>query len=199
MEETRNRLRRALSKRRSALPTATCHSWSRLVQANVLELPEYIAAPSVALYSAIQNEVETRAIMSDALRRKKSVFCPKIRGAEPALFVRIFAATDLTPGPMGVAEPPGDILLSERDCEGMVVIVPGVVFDAGGNRLGRGGGWYDRALKWCDGRGVYVGLAYEFQVVDRVPAEIWDEKVHYVITESRVIDCGSAPQRRSAR
>jgi len=42
-------------------------------------------------------------------------------------------------------------------------------------------------------------LAYEFQVVDSVPAELWDEKVHYVITESRVIDCGVSPQRHLVR
>ena len=199
MEETRNQLRGAVLKRRSALPLSTCHFWSRSIQAKVLELPEYLAAQSVVLYRAVRNEVETGAIMNDAFGRQKKVFCPKISGDQPAVFLRIFSQADLVPGPAGVAEPSGHVRFSEADREGSMVIVPGVVFDDRGHRLGRGGGWYDRALKWFDDRGVYVGLAYEFQVVDKVPAELWDEKVHYVVTESRVIDCGVAPRRRIAR
>ena len=199
MEETRHQLRSALLKRRDKLPASTCHSWSRLIQAKVLEIPHYLAAQSVALYYAIRNEVGTEAIMADAFGRLKKVFCPKISGDEPAVFLRVFSQADLVPGPAGAAEPPGDVRLLEADCEGLIVLVPGVVFDDRGNRLGRGGGWYDRALKWFDDRGVYVGLAYEFQVVDKVPAELWDEKVHYVVTESRVIDCGVAPRRQIDR
>ena len=199
MEETRHGLRSAALKRRSALPLATCLSWSRSIQAKVLELPQYLAAPSVALYCAIRNEVETRAIMEDALRRQKKVFCPKIRGDDPALFVRVFSIADLVAGPRGAAEPAGDVPLSDADCQDLMVIVPGVLFDDRGNRLGRGGGWYDRALQRLNDKGIFVGLAYEFQVVTRVPAELWDQKVHYVITESRVIDCGVLPQRHPVR
>jgi 5-formyltetrahydrofolate cyclo-ligase len=198
LEETRNGLRNAMMKRRSALSPATCLSWSGSIQTKVLELPQYLAARSVAVYSAIRNEVATRAIMDDALGRGKKVFCPKLSGADP-LFVRVSSETDLLPGPSGAAEPAEDVRLADADCEGLMVIVPGVVFDHCGNRLGRGGGWYDRALQWFDDRGVFIGLAYEFQVVDRVPAELWDQKVHYVITESRVIDCGVLPRRCIAR
>jgi len=195
MEETRNGLRSAMLQRRSALSPSICLAWSRLIQTKTLELPQYLAARSVALYRAIQNEVETRAIMDHALRQKKKVFCPKLSGEEPAVFVQISSEEDFRPGPLGMAEPSGDTRLSQADCVGLIVIVPGVLFDCQGNRLGRGGGWYDRALQWFDDRGVFVGLGYEFQVIDRVPAQSWDEKVHYVITESRVIDCGITPQR----
>jgi 5-formyltetrahydrofolate cyclo-ligase len=79
--------------------------------------------------------------------------------------------------------------LSAADKDVLVVFVPGVVFDLCGNRLGRGGGWYDRILAQLN-RGVFVGLAYDFQVVEKLAAEEWDRKVHFVITENRVIDCG---------
>jgi 5-formyltetrahydrofolate cyclo-ligase len=196
--ETRNGLRSAILKRRSALSPATCLDWSRSIQATVLELPQYLAACSVAIYSAIRNEVATSRIMDDAFGRQKKVYCPKLSGADP-LFVRVSSEIDLVSRPSGPAEPAGDVRLSESDREDLLVIVPGVVFDDRGHRLGRGGGWYDRALRWFDDRGVYIGLAYEFQVVDRVPEESWDQKVHYVITESRVIDCGSSPRRRITR
>ena len=191
MEETRNQLRSAVLKRRSMLASSARRFWSGSIQAKVLELPQYLAAQSVAVYHAMGNEVETEAILSDALGRQKNVFCPKIGGDDPAVFLRIFSRTDLVPGRAGPAEPRGDVRLSKADCEALIVIVPGVVFDDRGNRLGRGGGWYDRALQSLDERGVFVGLAYEFPVVDTVPAESWDEKSHYVVTESRVIDCGA--------
>jgi 5-formyltetrahydrofolate cyclo-ligase len=199
LEETRNGLRREVSKRRSTLPPATCLSRSRAIQAKVLELPQYLAARSIALYCAMRNEVDTWAIINHAWGQRKKVFCPKLSAAHPPVFVQIFCKSNPSSGALGAAEPQDEVLLTPEDREGVMVIVPGVVFDFQGNRLGRGGGWYDRALAWFENRGVFVGLAYEFQVVDRVPVEPWDKKVHYVITESRVIDCGVMPHERIAR
>jgi 5-formyltetrahydrofolate cyclo-ligase len=54
----------------------------------------------------------------------------------------------------------------------------------------RGGGWYDRVLSGLGNRGFFVGLAYECQLVDDLPAESWDQKVHLLITEKNQIDCG---------
>jgi 5-formyltetrahydrofolate cyclo-ligase len=85
--------------------------------------------------------------------------------------------------------------LSAADEIGLVAFIPGVLFDHCGNRLGRGGGWYDRALARLSGRGgVFIGLAYEFQVMEKLAAEKWDRQVHMIITEKRVIDCGVKPQ-----
>jgi 5-formyltetrahydrofolate cyclo-ligase len=193
-EETRNGLRSAILKRRRALSPATCLFWSRSIQAKVLELPQYLAAPSLVLYCAAGNEVETRAIMDHALGHGKKVFCPKLSAHHPVAFAQIFSEADLIPGPLGILEPVGDVHPVEDDPGDLMVIVPGLLFDIQGNRLGRGGGWYDRALHRFEGRGVFVGLAYEFQVVDKIPAQSWDKKVHYVATESRVIACGLTPQ-----
>lgn len=198
-EETKNGLRSAILKRRRALSPATCLFWSRSIQAKVLELPQYLAAPSLVLYCSSGNEVETRAIMDHALRHKKKVFCPKLSGHHPVAFGQIFSQADLIPGRLGILEPAGDVYPVERDRDDLMVIVPGLLFDGQGNRLGRGGGWYDRALQWLEGRGVFVGLAYDFQVVDNIPAQSWDKKVHYVVTESRVIACGPAPQGERIR
>jgi len=56
--------------------------------------------------------------------------------------------------------------------------------------LGRGGGWYDRALAQIGARGLFIGLAYEFQVVEQVPEEPWDHPVDYIVTQNRLIQCG---------
>jgi 5-formyltetrahydrofolate cyclo-ligase len=68
-----------------------------------------------------------------------------------------------------------------------------VLFDRRGNRLGRGGGWYDRVLCELGNHGIFVGLAYESQMVESLPVESWDRRVHFIITEKKQIDCGITP------
>jgi 5-formyltetrahydrofolate cyclo-ligase len=63
--------------------------------------------------------------------------------------------------------------------------------------LGRGKGWYDRLIKKDLGGATVVALAYDFQIVEAVPAEEWDQKVHYLITERSVIDCRRMPMQSS--
>lgn len=189
MEETKDGLRSAALSRRSALSPATCFSWSGLIQVQAIEFPPYQAARSVALYCAVGNEVETRAIREHAFQHDKKVFCPKFSGSDSPVFVQLNPDEGPLVGGFGVPEPAGSVRLSPAEGESLVVFVPGVLFDGLGNRLGRGGGWYDRALQRLGNRGVFVGLAYDCQVTDRLPAQAWDQKVHYVITESRVIDC----------
>lgn len=190
MEENRDVLRIAAMSRRGSLSRENCQLWSRSIQAKALELPPYLAARFITLYSPVQNEVATEAILEDALRVGKQVYFPKLNRRDGAEFVQIFSSADLVVGRFGIAEPPGTnvLPLEERN---LSVFVPGVLFDRRGHRLGRGGGWYDRALLQFGNRGVFIGLAYEIQVVDSLPAEAWDQKVHYVITENGVIDCAS--------
>jgi 5-formyltetrahydrofolate cyclo-ligase len=191
MEENRDVLRAAAIFRRRSLSRPNCQLWSRSIQTKALKLPQYLAARAIALYSPAQNEVDTEAIREDALTAGKQVYFPKLsRGAGPE-FVQIFSKADLVAGRFGIAEPAGTNRLSLEDCASLSLFIPGVLFDRRGHRLGRGGGWYDRALAQFHNGGVFIGLAYEIQIVDSLPAEAWDQKVHYVITENKVIDCAS--------
>lgn len=199
MEETRNALRRVAQSRRSALTPQSWLRWSSLIQAKALERPQYLAATSVALYSPMDNEVDTRAILDHALRFRKKVFYPKLSGNEVPAFVRVYSEHDFINGRHGIPEPAGEARLVDADCENLTVIVPGILFDYRGYRLGRGRGWYDRALRWLGIRPCSIGLGYEFQLVDRLPERSWDQRIDYVITESRVIDCGAGPWSEVSR
>jgi 5-formyltetrahydrofolate cyclo-ligase len=191
LEESKSALRRAVLTRRRSLSPETLRSWNRSIQTKALGFPHYITAEAVTLYSPIENEVGTDTILADALERKKQVFYPRIDDQESAWFFEISSATEFRAGRFGIPEPVPIKALTVADWQdNLIVFVPGVAFDLGGHRLGRGGGWYDRMLDGLKNRGVFVGLAFEFQVVDRLTTEAWDQKVHYVITERRVIDCG---------
>jgi 5-formyltetrahydrofolate cyclo-ligase len=199
MEETSNALRRRAQSHRRALPSHTWFCWSRLIQAQTLEQPQYLAANSVVLYSPVDNEVDTRAIMEHALSSRKKVYYPVLRGTEVPEFAQVYSQNDFIRGPYGIPEPAGDVRLKDADCERLALIVPGLVFDRRGYRLGRGRGWYDRALAWIGQRACSFGLAFEFQLVDRLPERSWDQKLDCVITETEVISCGNVPQLEVSR
>jgi 5-formyltetrahydrofolate cyclo-ligase len=69
-----------------------------------------------------------------------------------------------------------------------LIIVPGVVFDRNGNRIGHGMGYYDRLLKKSHNI-PRIGLAFEFQIVKKIEAEEHDERIDMIITEDRIINC----------
>ncbi|MEX0803077.1 MAG: 5-formyltetrahydrofolate cyclo-ligase [Candidatus Binatia bacterium] len=194
MDESKRALRVAALSQRSSLSTPKYVSWSRLIQARVLESSFYRRAQAVAFYSSVQNEVSTDDIADHALRVGKKVFYPRF-SPNQALFVLIQSAAELSPGTLGIREPSGETLLADHGDLDLLVLVPGLAFDIHGNRLGRGMGWYDRVLRSLGPRTTPVGLAYEFQMVDRVPTEPWDEKVKYIFTENRLIDCQRVPEQ----
>lgn len=132
----------------------------------------YARAEVVFTYQAMGNEVPTEEIIRDCHAAGKCVFVPS---PGERSFVRL-------PSPQvsgrGTVDPVG--------LRG-VVLVPLVAWGEGGERLGRGQGWYDRILSRC--HQVKVGLGYEFQRA-RVPIEPWDVRLDYVVTESRLIEFG---------
>jgi 5-formyltetrahydrofolate cyclo-ligase len=191
-EENKPALRKALMARRMALPE---HEWtarSCAIQARALRMSAYAAAHSVVLYSATQREVATNEILATALAEERDVFCPKLVAPSTGAFVRVKHAGELGPGRYGILEPTDTECLSDEDLERLIVFVPGVAFDVSGNRLGRGLGWYDRALPGLGNRAALVALAFDFQVVAKIPTEDWDRKVHWIVTETKLIDCSAA-------
>jgi 5-formyltetrahydrofolate cyclo-ligase len=197
MREKKHSLRAAALAQRSLLSRSESLARSRLIQARALQFPPYLLSRSVALYNPIQNEVETGQIRDHALATGKSVFFPRFGLKDSLELIKVGSATEFSPGRFGILEPTGERRLAGRDQEKLVVFVPGVAFDLCGNRLGRGKAWYDRLIKRQLVEATLVALAYDFQIVDEVPAEEWDQRVHYVITERSVVDCRSMPVQSS--
>lgn len=177
-------IRRELLARRKSLPAATCLSLSFRAQQRLLEIPEFAAAGTVALYCAIRNEVFTEAIFASARKLGKTVTYPRV-GAAGLEFVEVGELRELGPGAFGILEPSGSrtVPLPRLD----LVVVPGVAFDLSGHRLGYGKGFYDRVLHSCEDRGVLVGLGFEMQLVEALPAETHDVRMDMVVTEERIL------------
>ena len=188
MGDNKRALRGAVLAKREALSSAVVRAWGERIQRLVLTLPVYRSARTIALYSPLGNEVPTSEIRRDALAARRRLYYPKVTEGSPGVF-RVRSEADLVPGRYGILEPSGNQRLPHGDGEGLAVFVPGVAFDCNGNRLGRGGGWYDRWLGGLDARVPRIALAYEFQLLEGVPVEPGDLPVHAIVTEERVVDC----------
>lgn len=170
-EQAKQELRRQLLFARSRLTAAEVADRSAAIAAQVLALPAFQAALHVVVYTAIATEVDPARIAGAAADLGKHVYYPV---SSRDRFE--FASAKNGSAPTLSADAP-------RVC----FLVPGVGFDGRGVRLGRGSGWYDRALARYP-TAVRVGLAYEFQVVPSLPEATWDVRMHAVVTEIRLLD-----------
>lgn len=143
---------------------------SRRVKELALKGPFFGRAQRVMFYASTGEEVDTRELMDEAWQRGKTVLLPSVDGARNELVpVVVRDRRGLVKGKLGIYEPVIDPenLLPPSELE--LVFVPGIAFDKWGNRLGRGGGFYDRFLAKLSPRAVKVGLAFDFQLVENVP------------------------------
>ncbi len=178
-------LRKRLSSERDRMPRADAEMRSRLIARRVLESRAWSEAKSVALYAPIRNEVDTRDL---AAFDSKRIYYPKVPKSEHGSleFYSVASLAELELGFMAKIPEPG--LKSKRSKAALgeidIVVVPGVGFDGEGYRLGFGKGYYDRTLKTYEG--LVIGLAYDFQIVDRLPRESHDARCDWVVSESRI-------------
>jgi 5-formyltetrahydrofolate cyclo-ligase len=176
--------------RRKALAATTCLGLSLRIQARLLASPEFAASDHLALYSPVMNEVFTEEIFSVSLRLGKKVAYPRVC-EETLEFVEVEDRSELCPGAYGILEPRGSRVISLASLD--LLLVPGVVFDTAGHRLGYGKGFYDRVLHRRAGHALLVGLCFEQQLIRTLPAETHDVRMDMIITEERTLGFGDLP------
>jgi 5-formyltetrahydrofolate cyclo-ligase len=197
MNGTKDSIRREMRARRRALSPAMRGAAERALCVQLADFPPYAAAAAVLAYAATENEFPTGALIARALADGKQVFLPRVRGGSMR-FARLEPARGLRPGTFGIPEPTGRVL--RPDADGPTVgFVPLLAWDARGTRLGRGGGFYDRALAALTGRVCPVGLGYAFQRRVALPRDAWDIPLHYVLTEEGTVRCCSWGGHPSSR
>lgn len=170
--------------KRKALAEAFCFDSSRKIQQTLLSAESFLDANVLALYSEIHNEVSTGLVVRQILELGKTLVFPRVRGDELE-FVVVDDLGDLVPGAFGVLEPQGQKVLGPAVLD--LIVVPGVVFDKKGHRLGYGRGYYDRILSRCPQACAKVGFAYDFQLVETLPSMEHDEELSMLITEERTL------------
>jgi 5-formyltetrahydrofolate cyclo-ligase len=184
------RLRAELRERLARQSAAERDAKSERIVAALDAMPEVRAADPLVLHRPLPSEVSIDRLLALALARGQRVLAPRVAGQRLEL-VSVSFDTDWRRSALGVLEPHGRQASPFEDLRGVssVIVVPGLGFDARRNRLGRGGGHYDRFI--ASARAIapvlVVGVAYELQVVPEIPVEPHDQTVDRVATEMRVL------------
>jgi 5-formyltetrahydrofolate cyclo-ligase len=168
-------------------------SLSAQIQEKVLRLPAFRGARCVAAYAALPFEVATDLILSETLKRGKTLALPRTDWSAHRMdMIRVGdIETDLVDGEKGIREPGGDARIDPERID--LVVVPGRAFDRSLNRVGQGGGFYDAFMKDLRRECVTCAVAFEIQVFDRVPADERDLRVGMIVTEVEIYRATSPP------
>lgn len=183
-EETRTEKRRLRAAARAiGAGTDRARARARAI-AFLAMLDEIRAARRVALYAGAGDEVPAQDLHATLRQAGIEVAFPLVDG-EDLLLRRVDRLEDLEHGFRGLLEP-RSICPWVGPEEVEVFVVPGVLFDRAGRRLGRGGGHYDRLLARARPEAFRVGLCYADRVVPELPVEPWDVRVDAVVTEEGI-------------
>jgi 5-formyltetrahydrofolate cyclo-ligase len=171
---------------RRAIPPERRARAGEVITARVLALPAMVRARTVFLFASFGSEVPTEAVADALLSSGRRVLLPFLEGSvmEAAELRAGDEAVDTTYGPK---EPPVRTPVDPEDVD--VVLVPGLAFDREGYRVGYGGGHYDRYLRRLGRHATRIGIAFQEQLVDRVPREPDDDPVDLVVTDGEIIAC----------
>ena len=181
--------RRALRKRRKSLSPAARRKAQQRIAKHLLRLPEFRLARHIAAYLPVDGEARTEDLFAWAWRMDKRVYLPIIRPGNILVFTPWKPKGALRRNRLRILEPVNGHIRAPRRLD--VVFLPLTGFDARGNRLGMGGSFYDRsfAFRLRQGRRCppkLIGLAYECQRVEHLPAAPWDVPLDAVLTENGI-------------
>lgn len=179
--DARRLLRAEMRLRRRRLSGARRQLATRAIVRKLLMLPAYHAASSIALYWPADGEPDIRGLAAHARAHGKRLYLPVVGQAGQMRFAAWPGNARLKRNRYGIPEPIGTRRLKAADLA--MLVVPLVAFDGAGNRLGMGGGYYDRALAGLRRRPVLVGAAFSVQQVRGLPVQPWDVPLDIVITE----------------
>jgi 5-formyltetrahydrofolate cyclo-ligase len=185
----KSELRKMIIGLRDQLLPGEIREKSLLIAERLYSLPAYRDAEKVMFFISFGSEVDTRSMVEETIRRGKLALAPKAlpetRKLVPSQIVDW--DRDLVPGAYGIPEPGIDRLRPHSPETIDILIVPGVAFDQKGNRLGYGGGYYDRFFELLRPGTPLVALVFDLQIQAEIPVDEWDRRVDYIITEKRVI------------
>ena len=185
---TRQQIRQQIRQRRRALTPEQQTQFALQAADRMMAYPPVLLAQTVAVFLSFDGELDTRPLIDQLWRAGKRVYLPVLHPFSPGnlLFLHYHPSSDLVVNRLKIREPKLDVRdvlpLSQLD----VLVTPLVAFDAAGQRLGMGGGFYDRTLQnWRQYRLQPVGYAHDCQQVDALPTEQWDIPLPAVITPSK--------------
>lgn len=187
--QNRQQLRTEIRRRRMALTTSEQQQAANALVTQVLQHPTLMAKQHFALYLSNDGEINTTPLITALLAAGKTLYLPILHPVVPGylLFQHYDKNTAMTTNRFGIAEPAINCSQLKPVAELEVIFTPLVAFDAQGNRLGMGGGFYDRTLSQLPSghSTALIGLAHQCQLVPQLPVAAWDQPLNGIITPTK--------------
>ncbi len=177
--------------KRKALSKEDVEEKSEKIKESLYSLPEFKKAKNILFYVSFNNEASTVDMIKELLDNgEKNIIVPFVEKNNPMLQLsELKNFNDLEPKTFEILEPKKNKIKKIEADKIDLIIVPGIVFDKNGHRIGYGYGYYDRLLEELN-NAVKIGLCYGFQLVDKVPKEQHDIPVDIIVTEKRILKTG---------
>ncbi len=173
MRNDKEEIRKRILSLRNGLDSEWIRDVSIQIEERLFKDKDFLESKNILFYDAFKKEVQTRVMIKRAIDMKKRVFLPVTDFKNKNILVSEFTNKGET----------GEVV-SGNEIE--IVMVPGVAFDGSGARIGFGMGFYDRFLHRLSKDVKTIGLAFDFQVVGKIPVDSHDFIIDKVITEKRV-------------
>jgi len=188
----KDQIRTRVLKLRNSIPQQERKTREKIIMERIQGLPFFQKASVIFFYASFRTEVGTILFIEQTLKMGKRVVLPVVMKEKSQLALyEITSIKELFPGYMKIPEPVRDGKAEFKLDQVELIIIPGVAYDKNGNRIGYGGGYYDRLLSDYKSAGIpVVAPAFTEQLVHKdIPAEAHDRKVDIIVTEKGVIYC----------
>ncbi len=184
-------IRKTMLQKRKELSHLRRSKKSASIAERLFDMDEFKESKSVFCFLSTSFEVQTDEIIRESLRLGKQVLVPLlVSGRENFEVVRVSSIDiEFLVGRYGIREPAPKYRSKVPFSMVDLVITPGLAFDAFGNRVGFGGGYYDKFFKKINKNVIRVAVGYDFQILNLVPCSDLDETVHFVVTETKTLKC----------
>jgi len=185
LDAEKKRLRQAMAQLLASISVHEALAAGEAISSRLEDWSSWRSSSVIALFATLPGEIDTQPLIELARRDGKRLLFPRMLAGRTLEFAVVEKSESLRPGRYGVLEP-------DRRCPAQrmhadaIVFVPGRAFDRHGGRLGRGAGYYDRALAGCgdsSGRPRFIGVGFASQLVSSVPMNSLDMRMDGVVTE----------------
>jgi len=181
----KNQIKESILEKRNSLSKEEIVQRSAQIKNNLFDSEQFKKSRIIMFFVSFNSEVHTHDMIRAALKNK-IVVVPKVEQNEIEPSVIIDFDSLISSGKFGILEPIEIMKIVYKNIG--LVLVPGITFDKEGHRIGYGFGYYDKFLHKVP-KAVKIGLAFDFQVIDKIPREQHDVPVDFIVTEKGVIEC----------
>jgi len=183
----KNRIRKEIIEKRDSLDLIEKENFDKIIKEKLKETEDYKKSTNIFIYIGFGSEINTAKYIEEFLKEGKKVFVPRTNMVIKTMeAVEITSLKELERNKFGILEPAKDMEAIDKNTLDLI-IMPGVAFDIKRGRIGYGGGYYDKYMEAIDLSIPKIALAYELQIIDKVPKEDHDILPDSIITENRNI------------